>query len=353
MAQHSQLTSSEPTSQSDDFKDDSSWNIGECISYDNVGPINPPSIEGYKQFLAFRDTRTKHLFNFPVKHCDEDSFLYYLERVIRFFTSRGFKPRILRSDYFSTFRSHKYLTFYEDHQCRHETSAPYQQWQNAVERDIQTILGNVSATIHGQDFLRADIWGHALSHWTRLHNAVPHSILQDTPARLIDNKFHIDAHHQYRFAFGDILCFPLQDHERLWKFDVKNDIGFYSGDEGSTKGGSIVYMPYTHSFVVRGNGHRVLISDLQLLQWYSRRRDIRRNPLPYATVKDAIMDLLANRETPVQLDSNAQLLITPALDDTGDPILPITPAVIQHATTTNPPATQRTPSHTTTTDTPP
>eukprot|EP01036_Dinobryon_divergens_P061726 gene61726-biopygen17311 len=120
--------------------------------YDNVGPINPPSIEGYKHFFAVRDTRSKYLFN----------FLYYLDRVLRFFTSRGFKPRILRSDYFSTFRSHKFLTFYEDHQCRHETSAPYQQWQNAVERDIQTILGNVSATIHGQDFLRADIWGHAL-----------------------------------------------------------------------------------------------------------------------------------------------------------------------------------------------
>ena len=39
--------------------------------------------------------------------------------------------------------------FYEDNQCRHESSAPYQQWQNAVERKIQTILLNVSATIHG------------------------------------------------------------------------------------------------------------------------------------------------------------------------------------------------------------
>jgi hypothetical protein len=321
------------TATSDDLKHDSSWDIGECISYDNVGPINPPSIEGYKQFLSFRDTRSKYIFNFPVKHCDEDTFLYYLDRVLRFFTTRGFKPRILRSDYFSTFRSTKCNTFYEDRQCRHETSAPYQQWQNAVERDIQTILCNVSATLHGQDFLRADVWGHALSHWTRLHNSVPHSCLKDTPARIIDPAFYVDAHTQYRFAFGDLLCFPLQEHERLWKFDVKNDIGFYAGDEDSTKGGSTIYMPYTHSFLVRGNGHRVLISDLQLLQWYARRRDIRRNPLPYATVKDAVMDLLANRETPVQLDTNTQLLITPALDTNGSPLNPPTPAVIQHATT--------------------
>ncbi len=77
----------------------------------------------------------------------------------------------------------------------------------------------------------------------------------------------MDAHHhQYRFVFGDLLCFPLlQDHEGLWKFDVKNDIGFYVGDEDSVKGGS--EMPYSHSFLTRGNGHRVLISDIQLLQW--------------------------------------------------------------------------------------
>ena len=43
------------------------------------------------------------------------------------------------------------------HQCRHKSSAPYQQWQNAVERDIQTILSNISATVHGQDFMRAAI----------------------------------------------------------------------------------------------------------------------------------------------------------------------------------------------------
>ena len=201
----------------DDHKDDSTWAIGECISYDNVGPINPESIEGYKQFICFRDTKSKYIFNYPVKTCNEEIFLYHLERVLHFFTSRGHTPRILRSDYFSTFRSAKATVFYADHRCTHESSAPYQQWQNAVERDIQTVLCNVSATIQSQDFLRADTWAHALSHWTRLHNSLPHAVLKDTPARIITPDFSIDAHHQYRFAHGDLLCFPLQDHERLWK----------------------------------------------------------------------------------------------------------------------------------------
>jgi hypothetical protein len=84
-----------------------------------------------------------------------------------------------------------------------------------VEHDIQIILFNVSATIHGQDSLRADVWAHALSHWMRLHTSTPHAVIKDTPARIIDPNFFIDAHHQYRFEFGDLLCFPLQENERL------------------------------------------------------------------------------------------------------------------------------------------
>jgi hypothetical protein len=96
--------------------------------------------------------RSKYLFCYPVKTCNEKTFLFHLNRVIR----RGFRPRVLRSDYYTAFRSTKANQFYENSQCRHESSAPYQQWQNAFERDIQTILSNVSATIHGQDFMRAD-----------------------------------------------------------------------------------------------------------------------------------------------------------------------------------------------------
>ncbi len=80
----------------------------------------------------------------------------------------------------------------------------------------------------------------------------------------------------------------------------------------------------------------------QLLQWYSQCRDIRRNPLPYSVVKDdAIVDLLAHRETPaIQSDVTQQLFITPALTDDGTSSTnPFNPAVIQHAIlfiTTNP-----------------
>jgi hypothetical protein len=43
------------------------------------------------------------MFNYPIKTCDEETFLYYLQRVLRFFTTLGFKPKVLRSDYYTTF----------------------------------------------------------------------------------------------------------------------------------------------------------------------------------------------------------------------------------------------------------
>ena len=117
---------------------------------------------------------------------------------------------------------------------------------------------------------------------------------------------------------------------------MKNDIGFYVDDEDSIKGGSLIYMPYTHKILTRGGGHRILISDVQLLQWYTRRRDITRNPLPYSIVKDAVMDLLANRDTAVIMSDKTQLLITPATEDDNTIAQPLTPAVIQHAITVSP-----------------
>ena len=112
-----------------DQEEDTLWEIGKCISYDNVGPISPESSEGCKQFLSFRDTRSKYMFNNPIKTCDEDTFLYYLQRVLQFFATRGFKPKVLHSNYYTTFRFAKANAFYDDNQCRHESSAPYQQWQ--------------------------------------------------------------------------------------------------------------------------------------------------------------------------------------------------------------------------------
>jgi hypothetical protein len=85
-------------------------------------------------------------------------------------------------------------------------------------------------------------------------------------------------------------------------------------------------MPYIHNFLTRDNGHRILISDIQLLQWFFSTAQY-----PHSVVRDVVIDLLANREIPVTTRTGVtQLLITPAQTDAGTPTNPPTPAVIQH-----------------------
>jgi hypothetical protein len=82
------ITPSLPTDK--DNQPDHTWPIGSLIYYDNICPISPASIEeGYTQLLVFRDTRSKYIFSYPVKTCNEDIFVNYLRKVLRFFTTRA------------------------------------------------------------------------------------------------------------------------------------------------------------------------------------------------------------------------------------------------------------------------
>jgi hypothetical protein len=54
----------------------------------------------------------------------------------------------------------------------------------------------------------------------------------------MDNQHQVDARYQYRFAYGDIVCYPLSEKERRGKFATKNELGFYLGDKKGMKGGT-------------------------------------------------------------------------------------------------------------------
>jgi hypothetical protein len=109
---------------------------------------------------------------------------------------------------------------------------------------------------------------------------------------MIDPSHRVNATHQFRYQSGDVLCFPLEKHERTWKFDTRNELGFYVGDKAGTKGAVLIYKPYEHTVVIRANTHRLQVSTMQLLQWYRRLKDVRSSPLPYRVVAEAAIDLL-------------------------------------------------------------
>ena len=176
-----------------------------------------------------------------INHGDESEGL----EIIRLYYKRhGIKIKVIRSDDFTTFKSRKVRAYYAKYGIERQSSTPYQHWQNSVERDIQTMIHNISAVVHGSILMRADSWNRALKHWIKVHNDLPRSANQYSPNAIMDNDHQVDAKYQYRFAFGDIVCYPLSEKERRHKFDTKNELGLYLlGDKQGVKGGCHVYQP--------------------------------------------------------------------------------------------------------------
>ena len=149
---------------------------GECISCDNVGPVTPKSVDGYVCFFLFRDTCSRRLHAFPVRHADEDTYIDYLYRVLQYYANRGYNTKIIRIDYFSTFTSAAAKEYYLRNNIEHQSSTAYKHWQNAVERDVQKIICNVSAVLHGTELIRAGSWSKALFRSGTIHHSQPSAL---------------------------------------------------------------------------------------------------------------------------------------------------------------------------------
>ena len=278
-----------------DEEDSKRYKPGELLSCDNVGPISPKSFEGYTQAFIWRDTCTKRMFSHSDSEASEDVYLEGLEQVRQYYRQRGIRIRTIRTDDFTTFKSRKVREYYAKHGIERQSSTPYQHWQNSVERDIQTMIHNISAVVHGSLLMRADSWNRALKHWIKVHNDLPRSAHQYSPNAIMDNTHQVDARYQYRFAYGDIVCYPLTEKERRWKFDTKNELGFYLGDKKGMKGGCHVYQPYWHKILTRGDVHRIRISEFELMEWYGKRAHVRQSGLSWGLVEEAMLDLLKDK----------------------------------------------------------
>ena len=100
-----------------------------------------------------------------------------------------------------------------------QSSVPYCHYQNAAERQIQTIEKGVSALLHGQEFCGREIWGFAFLHLIDLRNHAPnvHTGLK-SPEMIITGQ-KPDLRNIFLFKFGQVVCGAVPD-QKLWKFDL-------------------------------------------------------------------------------------------------------------------------------------
>jgi hypothetical protein len=295
--QEEQLETKKSSKSEDEDEPEPKWTAGQCISIDDIGPISPISSEGYQSFFYIKDLFSKKVFTHLVDSVNAATYLEALDRVRKYFSGKGFKLTTVRSDFRNIYRTPEVDEYIQLHNIDRQNSSPYHKWQNAVEREVQTMVVNMSAIIHGQILLRADAWSLILEYYCNIHNALPNTNTGTSPNHMIDSS-HVDADYQFKYELGELVCYGIPKEQRTWKFDVKNEIGIYVGDEPGTKGSYRLYLPYDHKPTVRADVASINISEVQLMAWYSKRRDVQEGMLPYRIVEDALIDLLAPKDEP-------------------------------------------------------
>jgi hypothetical protein len=241
-----------------DFRD---YAPGECISADPSGTISPLGPNGEAIFFLFKDIGTGYLIAVPSKTKSSEAFLEALRAVLVFFKRHGCTPRILRTDYENNLKSAEVDAYLASEQMTAQHSAPYRHFQNSVERDMQTVIKGTSTLLHGQPWLRSDRWVDALLHFVATHNQVPNFRSHTrSPGHIITGE-PTNIKRTFQFSFGDLVSVGIPKDHRSWKFDVRNDLCIYVGQEPGTVDTHRLYRPYHHDTIVRGSVHKLEITD--------------------------------------------------------------------------------------------
>jgi len=279
------------------------WLVGECITADILPRINPTSINGDTTIFIFEDVATGYIWAVPGKNDDSNAFIEALQIVHNFITLHGHTMRNLRTDGGGNLNSALVQQWLVKHRILSENSAPYQLFQNEVERHVQTTLKGVSTLLFSREFIRSDLWNYALIHYLITKNNTPnHKTAFSTPAYLFTNQT-VNLHTTFLFAFGDIVIINVESKpEKNFKFDSKNQLGIYMSTSPGHKYAGMVYFPSEHQVLHRYTLAYLNISDLTFYTWYRKRYDLHGNHWsPYQTIANAFHDFTA---VPLQYITN-------------------------------------------------
>ena len=254
------------------------------VIYVDFIPQSIPALDGSTLSILFSDEATGWLHIANVQRKSE--IITALEHIYYYFTKYGWKISILRSDDEIVLKSMEVIAWLDERKIEKQESVPYQHWQCAVERDMQTVKKGVSALLHDQFLCGADMWGLCSEHWVNVRNHVPNvSTGSNCPIGLIEKKT-IDLRHEFLFTFGQPLCVGIPKDKRTWNWDLKNDLGVYVGQPVGKVNGNLVYFPFTGQVLIRGSCTAVLASNDQLMRIWSIRNAIREKQLPWSELRN-------------------------------------------------------------------
>jgi hypothetical protein len=135
---------------------------GQVIATDYQGMISPASVRGFTGYYVFKCLYSGYRHAIMTKDKSSASFEEALSYVIDFYNLHGHVVKKIRFDAGSTENSLSSATFLASNRIDIDPAAVKSQFQNPVEREVQTINKGVAALLIDQSALGASFWCYAV-----------------------------------------------------------------------------------------------------------------------------------------------------------------------------------------------
>ena len=227
--------------------------IGEEWEVDIKGPWTGAdgkqvlTFSGCSYTLTFRDVVSKKLIGYVMKH--KNNLVTYIDKFIRYVSSKGFKVRILRTD--NELLSLDIRDCCMEEQIELQSCVPYEHNQiGNVERVHQSIENAIVKMLHDKPHLSDKYWGMAYHYCLFTMNLQPIPSLDNQCAHTLWEKKPLDLQNQPILPFGTIVMahIPVKLQHALGGRSMET---IAVGCAPGYKAGILLFNPRTKKYLVR------------------------------------------------------------------------------------------------------
>ena len=172
---------------------------GHTLSFD-YQPVSTLSITGHTGYFLFKCLCSGYRHAVLTKSKGTEYLKEAITSVTQWYKKHGFITRKLGFDSGATEKGHPLQEFLTEREIDYSPAAVNSQFQNPVEREVQTVNKGVATLFADQHLLNSSFWTYALNHWILSANATP--IAGETsPVEQVTGR-SIDISRMFRFPFG-------------------------------------------------------------------------------------------------------------------------------------------------------
>ena len=223
--------------------------FGQDISIDYL-PVTTVARGGYTGAYVMTERSQAYAWAYLVSKPSNSTLVFKAISHVRSCLRRyGFVLKAVRTDAGRVENAHALAVKLAEVGIVLNAAAPEAQYQNPVERFIQTAARGIATTLLSQRFLDNTFWGMALLAWVRGWNCRPNAISGEFSPEFALTGHHPDVSVQFRYKFGLVVS-ARSLHAKVtkkgpppFKFAPTGELGFVVGNTVSTNGASMVFFP--------------------------------------------------------------------------------------------------------------